>query len=56
MLSAPHLLLPACGEKAGMRGPLRDSERRNSEPSGTAPSPLPLPARGEREARAASLA
>jgi hypothetical protein len=35
-----------------MRGPLRDCERRNSEPSGTAASPHPLAARGERESRA----
>ena len=34
--------LPACGERsseARVRGPLRDSERCNSEPSGNAPSP-----------------
>ncbi len=35
-----------------MRGPRRNSERRNSEPSGEAPSPHPLPARGERETAA----
>src|SRR5579862_2012184 len=39
--------------KARVRGPLRDSERRNSAPSGEAPSPHPLPARGERESSSA---
>ena len=48
-----YSLLPACGEKSRsdatrMRGPLRDSERRSSAPSGEAPSSQPSPrARGE---------
>ena len=51
--SALRSLLPACGEKSRseakrMRGPLSDSERRNSAPSGEAPSSQPSPrARGE---------
>ena len=51
--SALRSLLPACGEKSRseakrMRGPLSDSERRNSAPSGEAPSSPPSPrARGE---------
>ena len=51
--SALRSLLPACGEKLRseakrMRGPLSDSERRNSAPSGEAPSSQPSPrARGE---------
>ena len=64
-LSYENSPLPACGERSRsvatrVRGPLRDSElyscwRRRfrpllmSAPSGTAPSPHPLPARGERE-------
>ncbi len=46
---------PARGERssaARVRGPLRESERRNSEPGGTAPSPHPLPASGARECEA----
>jgi hypothetical protein len=43
--------LPACGERsseARVRGPLRESERCNSKPSGKAPSSRPSPrARGE---------
>ncbi len=48
-------LSPLRGERsserseARVRGPLRNSERCNSEPGGNAPSPHPLPARGERE-------
>jgi len=41
--------LPARGERsseARVRGPLSDSERRNSAPGGKAPHPGPLPARG----------
>ena len=36
-------------QRPRVRGPLSDSERRNSAPSGETPSPHPLPARGERE-------
>ena len=45
-------LSPPRGERssaARVRGPLRDSERRKSEPGREAPSPHPLPASGERE-------
>jgi hypothetical protein len=48
-------LSPPRGERsseARVRGPLRDSERRNSAPSGEVPAPHPLPARGERESLA----
>jgi hypothetical protein len=48
-------LSPPRGERsseARVRGPLRESECRSSEPSGEAPSPHPLPARGAREAQA----
>jgi len=38
-----RLLLPACGEKGGMRG-----RRRQAQNRGKAPSPSPLPACGER--------
>jgi hypothetical protein len=45
------LPLPACGQRssvARVRGPLRDSERRNSAPGGEAPSSQPSPrTRGE---------
>src|SRR5229473_618991 len=52
------LLLPACGEKVGMRGRGRESERvemshhlGKSEPVEAPPHPNPLPASGEREPR-----
>src|SRR5579863_9830593 len=52
--SASHLLLPACGEKVGMRGPHRRPRNCGARNCGEAPSPSfasltrPLPARGER--------
>src|SRR5215467_6508650 len=48
--TARALPLPACGERVGVRGCIRESERpRLVARSCPAPHPNPLPARGERE-------
>jgi hypothetical protein len=45
-------LLRNAPQHEDVEGPLRDSERRSSEPCGDAPSPHPLPASGARECEA----